>query len=160
MTAIIVSLPREQWEILVPSALLFPVLLWVSVRCRPFFAAAGAFLVCFNIVWMTVFGVGYFGDSAFSLADRIARAQANMLVVAIGALVLAVLFAERRENEAHLARANRRPPANTRKRLFWCWPPLLPNEYGIKIDRNSMKPGLQVEITVDYPATFTTPWSN
>jgi signal transduction histidine kinase len=89
-----------------PSVLLFPILLWVSVRCRPFFAAAGAFLVCFNIVWMTVFGVGYFGDSAFSLADRIERAQANMLVVAIGALVLAVLFAERRENEAHLAHAN------------------------------------------------------
>jgi integral membrane sensor domain MASE1 len=106
MTAIIVSLSREQWETLVPSELLFPILLWVSVRCRPFFAAAGAFLVCFNIVWMTVFGVDHFGDSAFSLEDRIEWAQANMLVVAIGALVLAVLFAERRENEAHLARAN------------------------------------------------------
>jgi hypothetical protein len=33
------------------------------------------------------------------------------------------------------------------------------NEYGIKIDPDSIKPGLQVEITVDDPPTFTTPWS-
>jgi hypothetical protein len=33
------------------------------------------------------------------------------------------------------------------------------SEYGIKIDPDSSKPGLQVEITVDDPATFTSPWS-
>jgi hypothetical protein len=33
------------------------------------------------------------------------------------------------------------------------------SEYGIKIDPDSNKPGLQVEITVDDPLTFTTPWS-
>ena len=34
------------------------------------------------------------------------------------------------------------------------------NPYGMgDIDRDTMKPGLQVEITVDDPATFTTPWS-
>jgi hypothetical protein len=33
------------------------------------------------------------------------------------------------------------------------------NEYGIKIDPDSIKPGLQVEIIVDDPPTFTTPWS-
>jgi hypothetical protein len=34
------------------------------------------------------------------------------------------------------------------------------NEYGRgDIDPDTMKPGLQVEITVDDPATFTTPWS-
>jgi hypothetical protein len=33
------------------------------------------------------------------------------------------------------------------------------SEYGIKIDPDSTKPGLQVEITVDDPLTFTTPWS-
>jgi hypothetical protein len=33
------------------------------------------------------------------------------------------------------------------------------NEYGIKIDPDSTKPGLRVEITVDDPPTFNTPWS-
>jgi hypothetical protein len=33
------------------------------------------------------------------------------------------------------------------------------SEYGIVIDPDSTKPGLQVEITVDDLATFTTPWS-
>jgi hypothetical protein len=33
------------------------------------------------------------------------------------------------------------------------------NEYGIEIDPNLIKPGLRVEITVDDPAAFTTPWS-
>ena len=33
------------------------------------------------------------------------------------------------------------------------------SEYGIKIDPDSIKPGLQVEITVEDPPTFTTPWS-
>jgi hypothetical protein len=33
------------------------------------------------------------------------------------------------------------------------------SEYGIKIDPDSTNPGLQVEITVDDPLTFTTPWS-
>ena len=33
------------------------------------------------------------------------------------------------------------------------------SEYGIKIDPDSSKPGLQVEITVDDPATFSAPWS-
>jgi hypothetical protein len=33
------------------------------------------------------------------------------------------------------------------------------SEYGIKIDPDSTKPGLRVEITVDDPLIFTTPWS-
>jgi hypothetical protein len=38
--------------------------------------------------------------------------------------------------------------------------PLIGDEYGRgDIDPDTMKPGLQVEITVDDPATFTTPWS-
>jgi signal transduction histidine kinase len=105
-TGTIVSVPRGVWENIPPSALLLPILLWISVRCRPFFAAAGAFLVCFNIAWMTVFGVGRFGDSALTVHERIEQAQANMLIIAISALVLAALFAERRENEARLAHSN------------------------------------------------------
>ena len=47
-----------------------------------------------------------FGDGNLSVADRIAQAQAAILFVALGAYVLAALFAERRASETRLARAN------------------------------------------------------
>jgi signal transduction histidine kinase len=106
MTGIAISLPRELWETVVPVALLFPMLLWVAARCRPVFAAAAAFLVSITVVSTAVFGLGHFGDASLSLADRIVQAQAAILFVALGAYVLATLFAERRENEMRLAQAN------------------------------------------------------
>ena len=106
ITGIIISLPSEPWETVVPGALLFPMLLWLAARCRPVFAAAGAFMVSFTIVWTTIFGIGHFGDAGLPIADRILQAQAVILVVTLGAFVLAALFAERRESEGHLARAN------------------------------------------------------
>jgi signal transduction histidine kinase len=51
-----------------------------------------------------VFDIGHFGDPAVAYADR--QAQDAILFVTIGAYVLAALFAERRESERHLARAN------------------------------------------------------
>ena len=104
MTGIAISLPREAWETVLPVALLFPMLLWIAARCRPVFAAAAAFLVSITIVVTAVFDIGHFGDPGLSYADQ--QAQAAILFVAIGAYVLAALFAERRESEAHLARAN------------------------------------------------------
>jgi signal transduction histidine kinase len=106
MTAIAISLPQEPWETVVPVALLFPILLWVAARCRPVFAAAAAFLVSTTVVSTAVFGLGHFGDARLSFADRIPQAQTVILFVALGVYVLAALFAERRENEARLARAN------------------------------------------------------
>jgi signal transduction histidine kinase len=106
MTGIIVSLPQEPWKTVVPGALLFPMLLWLAVRCRPVFAAAGASAVSFTIVWTTIFGIGHFGDSGLPIDDRILQAQAIILVVTLGAFALAALFSERRESEAHLARSN------------------------------------------------------
>ena len=81
-------------------------LLWVAARCRPAFAAAAAFLVSMSVVTTAVFGVGHFGDVSLSMADRVAQAQAAVLFVALGAYVLAALFAERRASETRLARAN------------------------------------------------------
>src|SRR4029077_12433484 len=95
------------WETVVPVALLFPVLLWVTARCRPVFAAAAAFLVSTTIVWTAVGGLGHFGDASLALADRVPQAQAVILFVALGAYVLAALFAERRDNEARLGRVNK-----------------------------------------------------
>jgi signal transduction histidine kinase len=104
MTGIAISLPWGAWETVMPVALLFPVLLWVAARCQPAFAAAAAFLVSITIVVTAVFDLGHFGDPGVSYADQ--QAQAAILFVAVGVYVLAALFAERRENEARLIRAN------------------------------------------------------
>jgi signal transduction histidine kinase len=106
MTGIIISLPQEPWETVVPSALVFPMLLWLAARCRPVFATAGGFMVSLTVVWTTTFGIGHFGDIRLPIDARILQAQAVILVVTLGASALAALFAERRESEARLARAN------------------------------------------------------
>jgi signal transduction histidine kinase len=80
-----------------PVALLFAPLLWLAARCRPVFAAAAAFIVSLSIVWTTTFGIGYFGNPALSMAERVLAAQVSILLVTIGASVLAALFAEIRD---------------------------------------------------------------
>lgn len=114
MTGVIILLPKSPWQTLVPGALLFPMLLWLAARCRPVFAAAGAFMVSLTVVWATIFGIGHFGDPAFTLDELILQAQAVILVVTLSAFVLAALFSERRQHEtvlmnseARLARANK-----------------------------------------------------
>jgi signal transduction histidine kinase len=114
MTGIIILLPNTPWQTLVPGALIFPMVLWLAARCRPVFAAAGAFIVSLTVVWATIFGIGHFGDTALPQEDRILQAQAVILVVTLGAFVLAALFSERRQHEivlmnseARLARANK-----------------------------------------------------
>jgi len=81
-----------------PVAVLFAPLLWLAARCRPVFAAAAAaFIVSLSIVWTTTFGIGYFGNPGLSVADRVLAAQLSILLVTIGASVLAALFAEIRD---------------------------------------------------------------
>jgi len=98
----IIFLPQGHWGIVVPIALLFPLLLWLAARCRPIFAAAAAFIIAFTLVWMTTFSIGYFGDSFLPIEQRILGAQASILAITLCALVLASLFAERRLHEAAL----------------------------------------------------------
>jgi signal transduction histidine kinase len=104
-SGLIIFLPREFWTTVVLITLLFPLLLWLAARCRPVFAAEAAFIVSLTIVWATTFGIGIFGDVNFPIDQRILAAQAGILAVSLCALVLAALFAERRESEAHLARS-------------------------------------------------------
>jgi signal transduction histidine kinase len=106
MTAVALFLPQTSWETVVPVALLFPMLLWLAARCRPVFAAAAVFMVSMAVVATAVFGVGHFGDASLALSERISQAQAAILFVALGAYLLAALFAERRDSETRLARAN------------------------------------------------------
>jgi signal transduction histidine kinase len=80
-----------------PVAVLFAPLLWLAARCRPVFAAAASFIVSLSIVWTTTFGIGYFGNPGLSMAERVRAAQVSILLVTIGASVLAALFAEIRD---------------------------------------------------------------
>jgi signal transduction histidine kinase len=90
----------QRWELLAtvgPVTLLLAPLLWLAARCRPVFASAAAFIVSLSIVWTTTFGIGYFGRPDLSMPERVSAAQVSILLVAIGALVLAALFAEIRD---------------------------------------------------------------
>lgn len=80
-----------------PVAVLFAPLLWLAARCRPVFAAAAAFIVSLSIVWTTTFGIGYFGNPGLSMDRRVLAAQFSILLVTVGASVLAALFAEIRD---------------------------------------------------------------
>jgi signal transduction histidine kinase len=93
----------ERWELLAtvgPVALLFAPLLWLAARCRPVFASAAAFIVNLSIVWTTTFGIGYFGNPALPITDRVLSAQLSILLVTLGALILAALFAEIRDKRS------------------------------------------------------------
>jgi len=80
-----------------PVAVLFAPLLWLAARCRPVFAAAAAFIVSLSIVWATTFRIGYFGNPDLAMDQRVVAAQLSILLVALGASVLAALFAEFRD---------------------------------------------------------------
>jgi PAS domain S-box-containing protein len=100
-----VFLPRGSWAAVVPILLLFPLLLWLAARCQPMFAAAAAFIIAVTIVWTTTFGIGYFGDPGLPISTRVGGAQAGILTTTFCTLVLAALFAERREHETALREA-------------------------------------------------------
>lgn len=102
----IVLLPREPWMAVLPAGLFFPLLLWVTARCRPVFAAAAAFIVALTVVWTTTFDIGILGDPSLPVAQRILVAQASILTASFCALILAALFTERKANELRLAHSN------------------------------------------------------
>jgi PAS domain S-box-containing protein len=103
LSVIVIAMPPEPSTTVVPLALLFPVLLWITARCRPIFAAAAVFIVTLAIVWTTTIEIGHFGNPIIPMADRVLAARAGIMAVALCAYVLAALFAERRQHEAALA---------------------------------------------------------
>jgi signal transduction histidine kinase len=104
MTGLIIPLPHEPWDDVLPITWLFPILLWLAARCRPAFSAMGAFLVSMTIVWTTVLGVGFFGDPSFPITERVMGARTSILVVSLSAYILSALFAELRESATNLRR--------------------------------------------------------
>jgi PAS domain S-box-containing protein len=108
LSAFLIFLQQGPWESALPVALVFPILLWVAVRCRPVFAAAAAFIVALAIIWSATANMGHYGDASIPVADRILAAQTHVLASALLALVIAALFADRRRSEAELAESHER----------------------------------------------------
>ena len=90
------------WLSFSPSALVLPLLLWLTARCQPTFGIAGAFLASVSIIYATTFGIGRFGDAAVPIMERVKGAQVATMTVTIFTLVLTALFAQRKEAEADL----------------------------------------------------------
>ena len=115
LSAFLVSMPHGPWATALPVAIVFPLLLWVAVRCRPVFAAAAMFVVTLTIIWSTTFNWGHFGDASIPLADRILAAQTLVLAGTLLALILAALFSERRMSEAVLQKKQGAPSVGPRR---------------------------------------------
>lgn len=108
LSVYLISLPQGPWESALPVAVVLPVLLWVTVRCRPAFAAAAVSFLALTIIWSTASNSGHFGDASIPPADRVLAGQTFVLAGSLLALVLAALFAERRSREALLKVGNER----------------------------------------------------
>jgi PAS domain S-box-containing protein len=111
MATIIFVLPRAWWDRIVPVELLFPLLLWISARCRPAFTSAAVFVVSLTIVGAFIFGLGHFGDVGPSMEQRTFGTQAAILGLAVFAYILAALFAERRQHAAEMEESANRMQA-------------------------------------------------
>lgn len=98
--ALLVFLPNEPWTVVLAIGALCPILLWIASRLRPAFTAVATFIIAITIVWTTTFAIGIFGDLHQSFEERVLEAQATILAITLGALVLAALFSERRLHES------------------------------------------------------------
>jgi len=105
---IILALPQTWWEMSVLVTLLFPLLLWPAARCQPVFSAAAVFVVAFLIVLSITFDIGHFNKANPPLDGLVLSARISIFGVAFCALVLASLFAERRQREADLVASEAR----------------------------------------------------
>jgi PAS domain S-box-containing protein len=105
--ALLVFLPNKPWTGELAIGALSPVLVWIASRLRPAFTAVAAFIIAITIVWTTIFAIGIFGDLHLSIEQRVLGAQATILAISLGSLVLAALFSERRLHEGRLQEALR-----------------------------------------------------
>lgn len=96
--------------------LVFPFLIWASVRLGARGATAMAVIVSAITVWSTLRGMGPFGGAATE--QRLYSLQAFVGLVAVSGLVLAALTAERERALALERRARRRAEAAERRSLL------------------------------------------
>ena len=114
LTGIIISLPQEPWKTVVPSALLFPLLLWLAARCRPVFAAPARSLFPLQSFGRQSSASVTLGTSGLPIDDRILEAQAVILVVALDC-IRSRCAVYRAEGERSSPRS-RKPAAGARAR--------------------------------------------
>jgi PAS domain S-box-containing protein len=98
----LILIPNQTWTLELAIAALCPLIVWIAARLPPFFTAAATFICASTIVWTTTFGIGVFGDPRLSMDQRIVYAQATILAISFGALIIAALFSERRLHEIAL----------------------------------------------------------
>jgi PAS domain S-box-containing protein len=103
-----VLLPNQHWTSGLAIAALGPLLVFMAARFRKVFTAAATFMCSITIVWTTTFAIGVFGDSSLPIEERILSAQAAIMAISFGALMLAALFSERRLHETTLMERERR----------------------------------------------------
>jgi PAS domain S-box-containing protein len=101
----IMSQPGGSWLTYIPATGVLSLTLWLAARSRPVFAVAGAFVGCMAIIINVILGIGRFGDATMPVAVRVNGAQAVIVMVTMGTLVLAALFAEMRTRELTLAKS-------------------------------------------------------
>jgi PAS domain S-box-containing protein len=94
--AFLVFLPNVPWTLELATISLFPLFVWIAARLPPGIATAATFICAITIVATTTFAIGIFGDSRLSFEQRVESAQASILAISFGALVLSALFSERR----------------------------------------------------------------
>jgi PAS domain S-box-containing protein len=96
LCAFLVFLPNAPWTLELATIALCPLFVWIAARLPPGITAAATFICAITIVATTTFDIGIFGGSSLSFEQRIQFAQASILAICFGALVLAALFGERR----------------------------------------------------------------
>jgi PAS domain S-box-containing protein len=96
LCAFVVFLPNRPWTLELAIITLCPFFVWIAARLPPGIASAAMFIFAITIVGATTFAVGIFGDSHLSFEHRIQSAQASILAISFGALVLSALFSERK----------------------------------------------------------------
>jgi PAS domain S-box-containing protein len=103
-----VSHPADSWVSFCLGGVVLPLLLWVTARCPPTFAIAGAFVVSLTVICAIAFDVGRFGDASVPIAERVQGAQVAVAMVTTYTLFLAALFAERRRSEVKFKQTGER----------------------------------------------------
>ena len=96
LCAFLVFLPSKPWTLELATISLCPLFVWIAARLPPGITTAATFICAITIVATTTFAIGIFGDSRLSFEQRIQSAQASILAISFGALVLTALFSERR----------------------------------------------------------------
>lgn len=96
LCAFLVFLPNKPWTLELATIALWPLFVWIAARLPPGIANAATFICAITIVVTTTFAIGIFGDTRMSIEQRIQAAQASILAISFGALVLTALFSERR----------------------------------------------------------------